>query len=66
MTLDTLFEQEFKKLVAARLETLHSDLAHLSAVPSYENYAFRVGVITALREMVPDMLEETTTIINQR
>ena len=66
MTLDTVFEQEFKKIVEARLGTLHSDLAHFQAVPDYNAFAFRVGMITALRDLIPDMLVETNDIISKR
>lgn len=66
MTLDTFFEQELEKVVAAKIDTLHSDLAQLQAVPSYENYAFRVGVITALRDYLPDMIEEAAENISKR
>lgn len=66
MTIDTLFEQEFTKLLDALLRTKLAGLAHAQAVTNYAEFTFRVGVITALRDMVPDLIAETNTKINER
>ena len=66
MTLDTHFEKIFREIVLARITALSEQLANPTAVPHHANYMFRVGQITALRDMVPDLLAETTEIINKR
>ena len=66
MTLDTLFESEFQKLVDKRIEFLSAELSNPSAVTDYAEYMKRAGLIIALRDVIPDLLEETNHILNKR
>ena len=66
MTYDTLFETELMKLADAELIRQHEVLANMQAVPTYADYANRICLIAALRDILPRMCDEVNTILAKR
>jgi len=66
MTLDTLFEIEFRKAADKRVEFLRDELLNINAITDYGKYMHLVGRIGALRDIVPDLCDETSELISKR
>lgn len=64
--LNTQFEFELKKLVAARMTDIADILCNGQAVKSYEDYRQLVGSFQALRQVHEDFCDQANTTLNQR
>jgi len=65
-TLNTQFEHELKKLIAARIADIGDMLCSGQAVKDYADYQKLVGQFHALRTVHDDMCEQVNTTLNQR
>jgi hypothetical protein len=65
-TLNTQFEAELKKLVAARMVDIGDILCAGQAVKDYAEYRQLVGQFNALRLVHDDFCEQINTTLNQR
>lgn len=66
MTLNTQFEAELKKLVAARMADIGDVLCAGHAVKSFDEYRHLVGQFFALRQVHEDFCDQVNTTLNQR
>ena len=65
-TLNILFQNELKKVIAAERERINDILANGGAVTSYADYKFHVGQIQALDRVVDAYCPEIETLISKR
>ena len=65
-TLNTQFEAELKKLVAARMADIADILCAGQAVKDYAEYRQLVGQFLALRLVHDDYTDQVNTTLNQR
>jgi len=65
-SLNTQFEAELKKLIAARMAEIGDILCEGQAIKSYDDYRHLVGRFQALRQVHEDFCEQVNTTLNQR
>ena len=65
-TVNTQFEVELKKRVAARMDDIRDALSDGTAIKDYADYKRYVGEYQGLKQVVETYCDEVTTTINQR
>jgi hypothetical protein len=66
ITGNTTFEVELKKIIAAEIERICTNLALGTAVPDYAEYKFLTGQINALNRVADAYCDEVNDIIAKR